>query len=194
MILIPRLSIFMYRNEKKMFVMQQEKINNNKLTVKGMNHKDHQTDNHLFVEVSIIISLAVYSSITKLNTEKFEMMGSSNICVFFNKTFLYLCSTGFCDTYFFLQRVGRRIQKKISIQSSKHSVIVILGMWRNSGETTEVKMEGAVSLSCFPLQENGAFRISSLLVGLLYIHQGPHTAFRISPARTRRSWCECEWI
>lgn len=91
--LFPSLSIFMYRNEKKMFVMQQEKINNNKLTVKGMNHKDHQTDNHLFVEVSIIVSLAVYSSITKLNTEKFEMMGSSNICVFFNKTFLYLCST-----------------------------------------------------------------------------------------------------
>lgn len=58
-------------------------------------------------------------------------------------------------------------------------MIVILGMWRNSGETTEVRMEGAVSLSCFPLQENGAFRISSLLVGLLYLHHGPHTAFRI---------------
>lgn len=64
------------RNEKKTLVLQ----HNNKLTIKGMNHKDHQSKSskHSFVEINII-SLTIYSSITKLNTENFEMMGLSNI-------------------------------------------------------------------------------------------------------------------
>ena len=46
--------------------------------MKGMNHED-QNNYHLFAEVSIIISLAIYSSVTNLNAEKSEMMGSSNM-------------------------------------------------------------------------------------------------------------------
>lgn len=48
--------------------------------MKGMNHED-QNNYHLFAEVSIIISLAIYSSVTNLNAEKSEMMGSSNMCL-----------------------------------------------------------------------------------------------------------------
>ena len=45
-----------------------------------MNHED-QSNYHLFAEVSIIISLAIYSSVTNLNVEKSEMMSSSNMCL-----------------------------------------------------------------------------------------------------------------
>ena len=51
-----------------------------------------------------------------------------------------------------------------------------------SGETIEAKMKAAVSLSYFPLQENGGFTTSSLVIGLLCIHHGPTLAFRISSA------------
>lgn len=56
-----------------------------------------------------------------------------------------------------------------------------------SGETIEAKMKAAVSLSYFPLQENGGFTTSSLVIGLLCIHHGPTLAFRISSVRTQRS-------
>ena len=62
---------------------------------------------------------------------------------------------------------------------------VILGNV-GSGETIDVKMEGAASLSCFPLQENGEFRIRSLVIGLLH-SSWAHTAFRISSVRTQRN-------
>lgn len=45
-----------------------------------MNHKDHlsKSAKHSFVEINIIIALTIYSSITKLNVENFEIMGLSN--------------------------------------------------------------------------------------------------------------------
>lgn len=63
---------------------------------------------------------------------------------------------------------------------------VILGNV-GSGETIEANTKGSVSLSCFLLQENGGFTISSLVMGLLCLHHGPTPAFRISSVRTQRS-------
>lgn len=145
-----------------------------------MNHKHHpsKSSKHSLVEINIIISLTMYSSITELNPKNSEMMG----LFFFNKTFFYLHSIGACDFPFFTQRVERRTQKKIPIMGSKHSKTDTLGT-QSSVETTEVR-EGMARLSYFSLQKNGAFRISLLLVGLLSIHRGPHTALKISSANT----------
>ena len=78
-----------------------------------MNHED-QSNYHLFAEVSIIISLAIYSSVTNLNVEKSEMMSSSNMCLLQQNCVLAVL-TGFCNTYIFSTKSREKNIEKISI-------------------------------------------------------------------------------
>lgn len=74
--------------------------------------------------------------------------------------------------------IRRKIQRKVSLLRLKHSMIVTFGT-QSSETSSEVRMEGIVSLSC-PAVQNRVFRISLLLIGLLCICHRTHTGLRIS--------------